>query len=177
MMMEKVDKYLRRFKGGVEVREATVDDIATCAAFAFQNLVEYGLVTLEKSAENEAAIERLVSFALDVLLKRVPGVIQVAEEDGVVAGMVYCQPAGPDLWDGVEVCAISFLYVIPEFRKNPAVALSLMRTALQEGLSWGYKRFRVTIDDAHHHLIERYEDKFEFRLDFTHRSYSIDTED
>jgi ribosomal protein S18 acetylase RimI-like enzyme len=96
---------------------------------------------------------------------------------GRIRGMACCAMTEPEVWDSRPSATVWFLYVRPEFRRHPAIALGLMRACLCATGDWGAERIRIAVDDGNGRLAERYEAKMGFRREMSCGIYSLELED
>ncbi len=137
------------------VRAATAADLPQLVHLALAFCRERGRRTAPD------ARERLARFAAEFLASEHARVL-VTGREGQISGMVWCQVGPPDLWDNRPVYLVDWLYVVPEARAHPRVALALLRGAVAYGLALGARRARITVDAAAPRLLARYQRAFGF---------------
>ena len=146
-----VTRFLNRFKGQVEIREADESDADCLIAMAQARCAD------EHQEMSDDAPERLMKW-LHLLLASPCGLIYIAEVSGEVAGMIVCI-SDSDPWNSKPYLSISMIYVKPKHRTKPVVAMSLIRACKLVGEGAGIREFRtntsVSDDTGHPRLFEK----------------------
>jgi ribosomal protein S18 acetylase RimI-like enzyme len=168
--VEKLIRFLKRFVGYSDVREAARGDLPECVEMAVGNVLE------DDMRLSEDAEERLLDH-FEGLMRNTQGALFVACLGRRVIGMACCAMTEPEVWDSRSVATVWFLYVRPEFRRHPSHALGLMRACVTAAIGWKAERVRIIVDAGNRRLVERYEAKMGFKREISYNICSLEMED
>jgi hypothetical protein len=163
-------RLLSRFKKAhIAVYEAGVEDVAACSLMLWCTCREGG-------KEVPVADMNLLTDYIVNLIGGEQSSVLIATDGKARLGMICCSLAIPDPWDTAPVGIVWMLYVAEDERKNPAVAVSLMRGAVLMSQAWGAKKIRVAIDHQDSKARRRYEKSLGFVPEATYVTYTTGVE-
>jgi ribosomal protein S18 acetylase RimI-like enzyme len=168
--MSRLKQFLNRFTGGVDVRFIQEADVPACTDMALASLQEHKTITGPDTCKS------IRTWFAGVASRDVPVAAFVAVRKGFVLGMVCCSMVQPDLWDSRPTMSVWWLYVLPECRKSPKVVNALLRACRAFADTYGAQKCKITVDDEHKGLINRYEKSFGFVKEQSLNIYSMELE-